>query len=329
MINSIDIKNKINKAPDYRIVLNKLKNVPLSSYIKKYKNYKTQDYKNNNEYNIGQYYNYNLDNKNDKYEYIDEINLDLELDDDNISNNIFRFKYELLNKILNIHYIDIVKITLPNIFIIDKIEYIDNDKKMDYIINNFNILEKNQIYQDNNIKYSIHNKYDNKIYISLDENYDIVYEIILNNKIYKYNLNKNIKLQSFGQLLLSINDLDNYITNSTYNNKFYNILYIDKIIDNIIYYKTHNCFHFYKKSNLLTLSKLNINIYNKNNYYIHTNKFSDDQSIILNYCDCIILNKKPGCKCTYILHKNYNKLKPIISIKIGIIKLDLIKKIIN
>ena len=329
MINSIDIKNKINKAPDYRLVLNKLKNVPLTSYIQKYKEYKTQDYISNNKNNLGQYYNYNLENLNDKYEYIEEINLDLELEDDNISKNIFRFKYELLKKIENIHYIDIVKIVLPNLFIIDKIEYIDNENKLDYIINNFNILEKYQTYENNNIRYNIHNKYDNKINISLDDNYEIVYEIILNEKIYKYNINKNIKLESFGEILLSINNLDNYLIDSTSNIKFYNILYIDKKINDMIYYKTRNCFHFYKKSNLLTLSNLYINIYNKNNNYIHTNKYIDDHSILFNYCDCNILNKKPGCKCTYILHKNYNKLKPILSIKIGIIKLDLIKKIIN
>jgi len=328
MINSIDITNKINRAPDYRIVLNKYKNIPLSDYIEKYKNLKITNYNDNNNNNISQYYNYNILNQQDKYEYIDEINLDIELDDDNISNNIFSFKYDLNNKINNIHYIDIIKISYPDLYIINKEIYQDNNI-LNYIKDNHINLIIGKTYNNNNIRYNIHNKNENNIFISINEEYEIIYEIIYEeNIIYKYYINKEIKLQSLNNIILSIKELDNNQSLSTNDKSYYNILYIDKIINNYIYYKTRNCYHIYKKSNLLTLSKLTININDKNNNLSNYKKIIDITSKN-NICNCVIKNNLPGCKCTYILHKNYFKLKPIISIKLGIIKLDIIKKIIN
>ena len=328
MISNIDITNRINRTPDYRIDLSKIKNFPLNNYIDKYKE---SNYKESNEWsnNIGNYINYN-NNQDNIYEYIDEIIIDIDNTYKN-NNDIFSFNYELQNKLININYIDINNVCIPNNIFIYKIllNNIDND-----IIKNINLIKNNNNLLINNKIYNIHNYYkedDNTIiYYSIDKNYNIVYNLIINNNnIIKNDKNEIINninnINNNSKLYLSITNLDNHLMETTSNINYYNMLYIDKIINNNLYYKTKNCFHLYKKSNLLNLSKLKFNIllYQNNIPY---NKFIDNNINIKN-CNCKLNENIPGCKCIYILHPDYFKI--IVSIRLGIYKIDLLNKIIK
>ena len=333
MINNIDITNRINKTPDYRIDLANIKKYPLKKYINKYndslKNDKINESIEWNNNNLGNYINFTLNTKQ-SFEYIDEMIIDI----DNINknnNNIFSFNYDFINKINNINYFDIINVCIPNNIFINRSQIDNNNIIYTNILNNINLIKDKTNMMINSILYTIHNyqEINKTIYFSINRDYNIVYYIIIENGNiilnYKYELDKNILFENNSKIYLSITNLDNHLINTTSNINYYTMLYIDKKIENNLYYKTRNCFHLYKKSELLNISKLKINLFlNQDN--ILYNKYYDN-TIEINDCNCEINNRKPGCKCIYILQPNYFRI--IISLRLGVYKMDMINGIIK
>lgn len=348
-MSSINIynNNTLNRPGIFNQKISLLRDIPMSIFSKAYK-YKKELKENNEDYikyntgQIGYYIPYLLNNNYNYIEYLD-INI-IEMDNINNNNNyLFQLSYTLPEKICNIHYISVYRVILPLYPILLK-EKLLNDSLTDinFFINNILIFKIGEEYYNDNIIYAIHNIiFISDLYIinySNNNDYNIVYEIEIKKDIYDnyillnyhkyYSLRKSID-SFYPFLILHIDDINNI--NSTSNYNIFNYLTPKKKINDNIYYTGNDCFKLFQISDLTNINKINLKILTNNNQKIFDNLFNPnnfDNNNVNNNCLCIIQNNKPGCCCTYIRNKNHTNYIIYIMLQIGIIKNDLLKKLI-
>ena len=271
------------------------------------------------------------DKKINLYEYIDIKYIEL-----NNFNGKFNFYYNFNEKINNIHYISIYKVIIPKYVILYR-EIFNNSIFNDYFLNNLNIIQKYNDYEYLNYKINIHNYIiNNNDYIinySIDFNFEINYEIIINNNNiinnYKYYIIKKINTQNYYPYInMSIDGLNDDFMKTTNDKILFNNL-LPKTKINYIYYHNFDCDVIYPLSKLKNITNLNIKLFDYKNNDLFINYLNDDyyDYNVNNNCECIFLNNKTGCCCSYIRNR-YNFISTII-LRIGIIKNDILKNIIN
>lgn len=303
--------NTINRSSDFEKNIVKNTNIPLKLYKELYLN--------------------NNCKKNNIVNYIDVKYIEL----NNKNSFNYNFYKNLEEKINNIHFIGISKIIIPKYISLNKYKY-NNNQIEDYFLNNLN-LNKGNDYNYNNEIININNKtiIQTKIIYnySLNKNYDINYEIIiLNNIVIEHNiyeLNKLLNTEDYYPYInLSIDNIQDEYFNSTNEIKIYNNLLPKNKINNI-YYDNKKCDIVYPLSKLKSITKININLLDNKNQKIFKNIETnyDNEYEIVNRCNCIYINNKTGCECSYIRNKN-NYISTII-LRLGIIKPDIISKLIN
>ena len=264
---------------------------------------------------------------NKYFEYIDVKYIEL-----NNYNGKFNFYHKFDEKINNIHYISIYKVIIPKYVILNK-EIFNNVLFNDFFLNNVNIIKKCNDYDYLNHKINIHNYVikNNNIIInySIDNNFDIDYEIIINdNNIinsYKYYIVKQINTQTFYPYInMSLDGLNGDYMNSTNEKMIFNNL-LPKTKINYIYYHTFECNIIYPLSKLKNITNINIKLFDNKNNDLFNNYLNDDyyDYDVNDKCDCMFLKNKSGCCCSYIRNR-YNYISTII-LRLGIIKNDLYK----
>jgi len=327
-MSSINIinNNTLDRPNTFKKRFELLDDLPLDLYNKLYlnKSYKNDEKKDNNNYNnLGIY----IPISNNNIEYIDIKYIEL----NNKDNLNFYKKFD--EKINNIHYISIYKVIIPKFLNINRELYNDNSLN-DFFINNLNNIKKCNNYEYNNNIINIHNyqinNNNNIINYSINNNFNIDYEIIINNNNiinhFKYYVNTNINTQiKYPYINLSIENINDDYFNSTNEKMIYNNLIPNTKI-NYIYYHNNECDIIYPLSKLKNITNLKINLYNDKNddLFKNINNYYDTLNV---NCNCIYLNNKSGCSCSYIRDKK-NYISTII-LKLGIIKKDIINKIIK
>jgi hypothetical protein len=334
--------NTLNRPDSFNQKISVLKDIPLSVFSRAYKNKKENNEKSEYDINLSQigfYIPYALKNKNNLIEYLDVNFIEVDNLNNQVSNYMFNVLYNLPEKINNVHYINVYKIILPRYPVLIKTEISNDIIDFSYLINNLQTIKIGENYIYNDTSFNIHNIYiqDNiyDINFSINDNYSIVYQIIIKDNsvinTYKYKLIDKPIDYFYPLLILSIKGFDNIQFYSTNQYNIFNYLTPKTKKEHNIYYAANDCFKIFPMSNLVQLNKLHITILTNNNQPIFENQFNHnnfDTHIMNNKCNCMLPKNTPGCICTYLRNKNNHNYCCYITLQIGIIKNDLVKKLI-
>jgi hypothetical protein len=297
---------------------------------------------------LGTYTTYAINDPDLIFEYLDETSLIIKNTDIDTSNNTFKWKNILNNKINNLIYIHTHLITIPTYPFLNKkqinltISPTLNTIMLN-LLNQYNVGNKNLSLDSNisigtdiiNVSY-----YDNEIIdFIINQNYLNLYSIIisdstlylytrsstsilLNNKLYlDIDINNNLKLTEYETTMKNIKKFNFQLQpiHQTNNFVYYKGIgqYIKKSINELI-----NIDNFYVQLFDSSYNELN-------NKYIN-NKLYQTNQIQINACNCfesdIFLS---SCYCKYIRHPLNLNNQIDVGLKIGQIKNELVHNVFN
>jgi hypothetical protein len=238
----------------------------------------------------------------------------------NFDHIIFPYYYQLLKYKENYAQNDIMLNDIQSIFLLNfdnmdkigiEIETINNSYQICNIISRYNYIEVNY---------------------TINRNKEICYNYINDNNNITISYYKGYSIKNPGNYInyISINKMENEFIYSTNNVPFFKDIYPKMKINSELYIATRKSYIIYKNSNLITINKFIIKLFDSQLKQILINNLDYDIlniNNICNICNCSFENINYSCKCYYLRHPLNNHFQIDIFIKIGCYTPDFNKEV--
>jgi hypothetical protein len=287
--------------------------------------------------NIGFYIPYSVNDSSLTYEYINKLSMMLRnIDSSESYNNIFKWKNVFENKIMNLNFISVHFVSIPNNPWIDKIQYQNMDQNIINYLQNNQILINQNIIINRNISIQICYVDLNIIDFTINNDSVNLYSYDITNNIFYLYTRSNKLIYDEGCLYLDIDIDDNkiYTTNNSnfnFNFKLTPFMGTNNLSssNNYTYYTSNSQVLTKSLNKLINIYTLNIKLYNSSGKLLINNNINKNiSSNSICSCDSLV-NHIYSCPYYYLRHP-LNPFSQIdIGLKIGLVRNQLLTNVFN